>query len=117
MTHRRWILGGLVVGLIPSPWHAADARPKYKKCYEEVFKEEIADSKGSKLTCNLCHEGDSKKNRNSYGKKLADELGETNVKDEDKIKEALKKIGPAKPHKKPEPKPDSLPDPNPKTLR
>lgn len=67
------------------------ARPNYKKCFDEVFKDELKGS--NKTTCNVCHIGDDKKKLNSYGQKLEKELGEKMVKEEQKIKEALKKIG------------------------
>ena len=66
------------------------ARPLYKSVYEDLFKVE---TKGGALTCARCHPGSDKKELNTYGKKLEEELGEKNVKDKEKIREALKKIG------------------------
>lgn len=67
----------------------SEARPLYKKAFDTVY----ADIAKQKTTCAICHHGDSKKNLNHYGQALAEELGEKNVKDMDKILEAIKAIG------------------------
>jgi hypothetical protein len=84
----------------PNTARMAGARALYKSCYGEVFKKEIEDSKDKEVNCAICHEGTDKKNRTDYGKELAKELGEKNVRDREKIKAALEKIGPHPKHKK-----------------
>ena len=70
-----------------------EARPQYQKQFNEKYsglKEESAKQK-----CNVCHYGtgeNAKKNRNNYGKDLAEALGGKNVKDADKIKKALEEV-------------------------
>jgi hypothetical protein len=44
-----------------------------------------------KSNCNICHQGKNRKNRNEYGNALGKALGEKNVKDNQKIVEALEK--------------------------
>ena len=61
----------------------AEARPSYKKAFEKTY--EI----NEKVTCNACH-GKSKKMRNDYADAMMAHLDGKNVKDEDKIIEALK---------------------------
>ena len=68
----------------------AEARPTYKKAFEKTYPQFVRNDR--RLSCALCHPGDSKKNRNHYGAALAEELGETNVMDGEKIIEALKAI-------------------------
>lgn len=87
---RLWIVVGLFVaaGLLVPP-RASEARPQYLKVFKKVYPDACAD----KVKCTLCHAEKTKKERNDYGAKLEKELGETNVKDESKIEEALKKIG------------------------
>ncbi len=43
--------------------------------------------------CNICHVGRNKRNLQPYGKRLKVALGEKNVKDEDRIRKALLKVG------------------------
>lgn len=66
-----------------------DARPNYKRCFDVVFKD-IA--KNIKTSCNVCHVAgsDDKKLLNHFGKAVAEELGEKNVKDDAKIIAAIK---------------------------
>jgi cytochrome c2 len=46
-----------------------------------------------KAKCAICHEGKSKKNRNSYGKALAELLSrKTDTENKEKIQAALKKV-------------------------
>jgi cytochrome c553 len=86
-----WMVLGLMVAVLVVASVAQDvqARPKYfaefKNAYEKVAAE------ADKVKCNVCHFGQEKKNRNDYGKAVADALGEKNVMDVEKIKEALKK--------------------------
>jgi hypothetical protein len=76
----------------------AVARPNYKKQFEDLYPEVKANNK---VTCNACHEGSKKTDRNEYGvaliKALKTVTGEENlpkagVKDNDKVKEALEKL-------------------------
>lgn len=66
-----------------------EARPNYKKIFDSVYPDV---AKMSKTTCNVCHFGDNKKNRNHYGEALAKELKKPKVEDEQTIKDALKAI-------------------------
>jgi hypothetical protein len=75
-----------------------EARPQYRTAYRQVYPE---DSRGGTLKCALCHlpkdEDGSRpdlKRRTSYGRQLEEALGEKNVKDRDRIREALREIGP-----------------------
>jgi hypothetical protein len=77
-----------VVLLIASP-RSGNARPLYKKMFDSTYPDV---AKANKTNCNLCHVGDDKKKQNHYGKALAKELKNPNVKDEKTIKEALKAI-------------------------
>lgn len=89
--HRNWgwlvIVWAVVSYFLSAP--DAQARPKYfnefKAAYANVAEE------ADKQKCNVCHFGQEKKNRNDYGKALAEALGEKNVMDAEKIKAALKK--------------------------
>lgn len=84
-----WLLCSafVVFSVIPR----GEARPNYKKAFDTCYAE-IAKKRGT--TCNVCHSvgTDDKKRRNHYGVALAEELGEKNVKDLEKIIEALKAI-------------------------
>ncbi len=64
-----------------------DARPDYNKEFWAMYPslKEHAETK-----CGACH-GSDKKVRNDYGKAVGEALGGKNVKDGEKIKEALKK--------------------------
>jgi hypothetical protein len=89
---RFWYGVGLLVAVsLMAVAPRSEARLLYKKCFDKVYPN-IGGS-GGKTTCNVCHHGDSKKNLNRYGQALAEELGEKNVTDEDKIIEAIKAIG------------------------
>lgn len=63
------------------------AQPQYLKQFKEKYKDDL-----KKIDCKVCHPGKDKKERNVYGKALADALGEKKVKDTDKIDMALKKV-------------------------
>lgn len=82
------ILGALV---LMSLCDRVEARPTYKKAFDATYPDV---AKANKTNCNLCHVGDddNKKKRNHYGKALAKELKNPNIKDEKTIKEALKAI-------------------------
>ena len=69
--------------------HPSAARPLYKKCWEVVYKDKL---KRDRVTCAVCHPGDSKKELNHYGKAIAEELGEKNVTDVEKIIAAIKAV-------------------------
>jgi hypothetical protein len=66
-----------------------EARPNFKRAFDATYSEV---SKVNKTTCNVCHFGDDKKNRNHYGEALRKELKEPKVTDDQKIKDALKAI-------------------------
>jgi len=55
---------------------------------QQAFAELVKSAK-----CNVCHEGKSKKNRNSYGEKLSELLDKkADKKDVDKIRASLEKV-------------------------
>ena len=68
----------------------AQARPEYNPVFWDTYKKEVGAEKES-VGCKACHFGETKKNRNDYAKAIGEALGETKVKDVDKIKAALKK--------------------------
>lgn len=65
------------------------ARPNYKKCFDTVYKNL---AKKNKTNCNICHIGNDKKQLNHYGLAVEKELGEKNVKDDDKVIAAIKAV-------------------------
>lgn len=68
----------------------AQARPDYQnKGFIPAYPALKAEIETAK--CGVCHYGDKKSNRNDYGKAVGEALGEKNVKDEEKIKAAIKK--------------------------
>ena len=79
----------LVVLFLVASERPGDARPNYKKCFDFAFKDL---AKTNKVTCNVCHVAgsDDKKRLNHFGKAVAEELGEKNVKDDAKIIAAIK---------------------------
>lgn len=79
------VCGVLVFGLALS----AQARPQNLKAFTDTYPN-VKDAATAK--CGVCHEGATKKVRNGYGKALGESLGAANVKDDGKIKEALKKV-------------------------
>ena len=83
----RWFVCSVI--LVLTIVHRGDARPNYKKCFDLVYKDKL---KNNKVTCAVCHSGDGKKQLNHYGKAIAEELGERNVKDEEKIIAAIKAV-------------------------
>lgn len=71
----------------------ADARAQHKKEWDKTYMQ-----KGSPMekaigmsSCNICHEGKSKKNRNAYGKALGGLLGK-DEKDADKVQKAFAEV-------------------------
>jgi hypothetical protein len=90
------VVGSTTFGLYVG---TAQSRPQYFKAFKEkyvkpdgtaeekAFAAEVADAK-----CAVCHEGTSKKNRNSYGKELTKLFIPPNEKDPAKISEAFDKV-------------------------
>jgi hypothetical protein len=74
---------------------SASARPQYKMEFDKKY---MADGSAmnkalsGKSNCNVCHVGKDRKKRNDYGAALGKALGEKNVKDKEKIEEALGKV-------------------------
>ena len=93
-----WIALGLVwLGQGASPAYALKAfRDAFVAAYVKADSEEAKDKSFSaaveKAKCNICHEGKIKKNRNDYGKALAELLKKTDEEDKEKILAALKKV-------------------------
>lgn len=84
-----WILNVLLTAVsisLASP--TAEARPAYKKVFEETYP---AVKQANSVTCAACH-GEAKTERNNYGQAMTEVLAEKNVKDADQIATALKKI-------------------------
>ena len=75
--------------LLPAP-ERVTARPLYKKVFEELYRKRLPEK--TKVSCAICHPEKSKKKKSKYGQALEEELGEKNVKDREKIREAMKKI-------------------------
>lgn len=73
---------------------SAFATPVFKKAFDEQYGKNEAIKKASEeAKCNVCHFGNSKKNKNDYGKALSELLKKDNYK-EDRVKaepEAVKK--------------------------
>jgi hypothetical protein len=69
----------------------AQARQQYYGVWLTTYPD-VATKNNVKTTvrCNVCHIGTKKQNRNDYGKAIAKALGEKNVKDKQKIGDALK---------------------------
>jgi hypothetical protein len=87
-----WLVCGLALAglVLASAARTAEARPDYlNKGFIPTYEKVKAEAE--KVKCNVCHYGDSKKNRNDYGKAVGEALGAANIKDVDKVKEALKK--------------------------
>jgi cytochrome c2 len=95
-------LGG-VTGVLwlgrPAPQANADRafRDEFKAVYVKAEsdnpKEKEFAATVKKANCNICHVGKVKKNRNRYGKALAELLSrKTDTEDKEKIQAALKKV-------------------------
>ena len=73
---------------------SAYATPVFKKAFDEQYgKNETIKKASEEAKCNVCHFGNSKKNKNDYGKALSELLKKDNYK-EDRVKaepEAVKK--------------------------
>ncbi len=92
------VLGVLgVAALSASP---AFAVKQFKERFEKRYiKADSAEPKDTalreayeKAACNVCHEGESKKNRNAYGRALHEFLDKKDKDDEAKIDAALEKV-------------------------
>lgn len=70
------------------PLESAKAVPFYKKVFDGMYRP----LSRLKTTCAVCHPGKSKRALNLYGTALAEELGETNVRDREAVERALKAI-------------------------
>ncbi len=89
--------GFLAAGfLLATATQQAQARPYFLKwwlaTYPEVSK---TNEVSTKVKCDVCHVGKSKKNRNDYGKALDKAIGKklkSNAKDKEAFEEALKKV-------------------------
>lgn len=79
---RHCTLAALAIAFCVATAPQAQARPNYKKAFDKTY--EV----NTKTSCNTCH-GKSKKNLSEYGIAIKEALGEKNVKDQDKIVEAL----------------------------
>ncbi|MBM3969820.1 MAG: hypothetical protein FJ302_08155 [Planctomycetes bacterium] len=84
---RGMMVAGCVAGLAIGFSGTVEARPNYKKAFDANY-DKVA--KENKTTCNVCHEGEDKKQRNNYGQALTKNIGKME-KDEAKIKEAFTK--------------------------
>lgn len=62
------------------------ARPLYHKVWKRVYE------RPNKASCALCHPTKPKSTLNVYGQRLKKELGARNVKDEEVIEAAIRKI-------------------------
>lgn len=65
----------------------AEARPPHNKEFWKHYEKQL--SAHMDVKCNVCHEGEEKKNRNHYGNVLKEKFGEKNLKDPEKIKAAF----------------------------
>lgn len=84
------ILGGLAVLGIYTTSPEADARPQYAKGFITSYPK--LEEAAKKAKCGLCHEGETKKVRNDYGKAVEKGVdGKKNEKDAEAIAAALKK--------------------------
>ncbi len=86
------IAGACLFAIFAVTAETASARPQFKTAFEKAYPDLVKKhGKDGKLTCAVCHPVSDKKKRNDYGVALTKILGEKNVKDADKIKEALEK--------------------------
>lgn len=88
MTIWKISFGATVIGLA---WcclgEKAEARKQYNDAFWMQYAETIAVHKGVK--CVACHEGETKKVRNNYGKAVREKLDAADVKEPEKIRAAL----------------------------
>lgn len=97
----RWFSSWICVGVgfaivLAGGSQRAEARPRYLKVFKSTYPDLMADG-----ACVICHSGETKKVLNEYGMAVKDALGARDVKDEEAIKEALKKAEGKLPRKKP----------------
>ncbi|MBC7815948.1 MAG: hypothetical protein IAG10_03510 [Planctomycetaceae bacterium] len=86
-----WLVASLVAVFVLVSARPSDARMPYKKGFDILYKENLP--KTGAVTCAVCHPGETKRELNRYGKALAEELGEKDVRDMERILAALKAIG------------------------
>jgi hypothetical protein len=67
----------------------AEARPGYMKAFKELY---LVRTPRVKAACAICHPSKSKDHRNRYGRALEEALGGKNVKDRERVREAMKSI-------------------------
>ncbi len=87
---RAFILGLVAVSLMGN-LHLLQARPLYKKMFQEKYPEVVKAQENGRISCTVCHSKKRKKKRNIYGRALEKLLGAKNVKDKQKILQALTK--------------------------
>ena len=75
------VLGGLAVLGIYTTSPEADARPQYAKGFITAYPK--LEEAAKKAKCGLCHEGETKKVRNAYGKAVQAGVTKKNEKNED----------------------------------
>lgn len=69
----------------------ANARPYYLEDFKATYPD--AKSLATETKCGICHEGESKKNRNAYGKAFLKAMGvKKAAKGDAKIKKGLEKV-------------------------
>lgn len=85
-----------VVGLFAAAPQKVEARAQYGKAFTDKY--ESLKEKYDEVKCGMCHgdKGMNKKVRSDYAKAFGKALGEKNVKDVEKLKEALAKAAEAK---------------------
>jgi hypothetical protein len=81
------VVAGTALLLFSRP---VQARPQYNKEFWARYEKEVG-TQAESVKCGACHFGKEKKNRNDYGKAIGTAIGEKDVKDVEKIKEALDK--------------------------
>lgn len=91
MRKTLWSVGAVALAMsVMSAGQNVDARPGYAKVFKDTYGN-LAE-KADEAKCGVCHFGSKKTDRNDYGMAMTTALGVKNCKDDEKIKEALKKI-------------------------
>lgn len=93
-------LAGFVAGGMMGRVHVVHATDAFKKEFEAKYvkKEPATDAEKSlaaayqKAKCNVCHVGATKKVRNEYGKAINTFITKKDIKDKEKIQDALDKV-------------------------
>lgn len=85
---------GMVVLALLFPGDLAHSRPSYSKTFAATYKEEYSKSGEQQQKCQICHEGENKKDKNNYGDAVQQALPMKNVKDEEALVAALRKVEP-----------------------